>query len=198
MGTSISIRDLVGERPIFLRERAVGLPVSAYLASKIFVFGIFAWFMVIALTIVTLLYKPEPIQSIVISPPWLELLIALGLTAMSAMIVGLLISSIVRSSEQVMPLLVVVLMAQLVLNGGLLPINGRPVITEFSYLVVAKWGFSMAASGLDLPGISPNLDSDPMWEHSLTIWSLSAAALLITGIVATLATRIRLDGKYDR
>jgi hypothetical protein len=176
----------------------VGLPVSAYLASKLFVFGIFAWFMVIALTCVTLMYKPAPIQSLVISPPWLELMLALGLTAMSAMIVGLFISSIVRSSEQVMPLLVIVLMAQLVLNGGLLPIQGRAIITEISYLVVAKWGFSMAASGLDLEGISPNVESDPMWEHTLTVWALSAAALLITGIVATLATRIRLDGKYDR
>ena len=198
MGTSISIRDLVGERAIFLRERAVGLPVSAYLASKLFVFSIFAWFMVIALTVVTLLYKPEPIQSIIIKPAWLELMLALGLTSMSAMIIGLFISSMVRSGEQVMPLLVIVLMAQLVLNGGLLPIQGRPVITEISYLVVAKWGFSMAASGLDLEGISPNLESDPLWEHALSVWTLSAAALVTMGIVATLAARIRLDGKYDR
>ena len=42
MGVAMSIRDLVGERPIFLRERAVGLSPSAYLLAKLAVYGIFS------------------------------------------------------------------------------------------------------------------------------------------------------------
>jgi ABC-type multidrug transport system ATPase subunit len=198
MGTAISIRDLVGERAIFLRERAVGLPVSAYLASKILIFGIFATLMVSALTAVTLRTRPAPTQSLVVSPPWLELLLALGLTALSAMVIGLFFSALVTSSEQVMPLLVVILMAQLVLNGGLLPLEERPIWLEASYAVVAKWGFSMAASGFNLEAISPNLTIDPSWSHDLASWSLSAAALVGIAIIAATATLIRLEGKYDR
>ncbi|MBF6370872.1 ABC transporter permease, partial [Nocardia puris] len=40
MGISLSVRDLVGERTIFLRERAVGLSSTAYLLAKILVFSL--------------------------------------------------------------------------------------------------------------------------------------------------------------
>ena len=42
MGTALTVRDLVGERAIFERERAVGLRPSAYLAAKIVVFFVLA------------------------------------------------------------------------------------------------------------------------------------------------------------
>jgi hypothetical protein len=51
------------------------------------------------------------------------------LTALASMVTGLLLSSLVKSSEQVMPLFVVFLMAQLVLNGGLLPINAGSFVS---------------------------------------------------------------------
>ncbi|MEY4423621.1 MAG: hypothetical protein RLZZ258_724 [Actinomycetota bacterium] len=198
MGASISIRDLTGERPIFLRERAVGLPVSAYLASKLLVFGIFSWFMAGVLTAVTLIAKPAPTQSVFFEWPVLELFLALGLTSMASMVLGLLLSAIVSSSEQVMPLLIVVLMAQLVLNGGLLPLTGRGFINDLSNVILAKWGFAMAASGVDLNALSPTLDEDPLWAHQLDIWLLAAAALVGYAVVLATLTRIRLEGKYIR
>ena len=42
MGTALTIRDLIGERPIFRREQAVGLSTTAYLLAKIAVFCVFA------------------------------------------------------------------------------------------------------------------------------------------------------------
>ena len=39
MGTTLTVRDLVGERAIFRREQAAGLSASAYLLAKIAVFG---------------------------------------------------------------------------------------------------------------------------------------------------------------
>ena len=42
MGTTLTVRDLVGERAIFRREQAVGLSASAYLLAKIGVFGAIA------------------------------------------------------------------------------------------------------------------------------------------------------------
>ena len=39
MGTALTVRDLVGERMIFQRERAVGLSASAYLMAKVLVFS---------------------------------------------------------------------------------------------------------------------------------------------------------------
>ena len=42
MGTALTIRDLIGERAIFLREQAVGLSTTAYLLAKVCVFAAFA------------------------------------------------------------------------------------------------------------------------------------------------------------
>ena len=42
MGTALTIRALIGERAIFLREQAVGLSTTAYLLAKVFVFAGFA------------------------------------------------------------------------------------------------------------------------------------------------------------
>ena len=198
MGASVSIRDLVGERPIYLRERAVGLSISAYLGSKLLVFGIFSWFMAGMLTYVTLLAKPAPIQAVYFDSPALELFIALGLTAMASLVTGLLLSSLVKSSEQVMPLFVVFIMAQLVLNGGLLQINAGSLIDNLSIFVIARWGFAMSASSVNLAAISPSLDEDPLWVHDLATWANSAAFLIGTAIVIVTLTRIRLEGRYDR
>ena len=38
MGTALTIRDLIGERPIFRREQAVGLSTTAYLLAKVCVY----------------------------------------------------------------------------------------------------------------------------------------------------------------
>ena len=42
MGTALTIRALIGERAIFLREQAVGLSTTAYMLAKVFVFAGFA------------------------------------------------------------------------------------------------------------------------------------------------------------
>lgn len=198
MGASISIRDLVGERPIFLRERAVGLPVSAYLGSKLLIFGILSAFMAAVLTLVTLQAKPPPIQSVLFNIPELELFLALMLTALCSMVTGLLLSSLVKSSEQVMPLFVVFLMAQLVLNGGLLPVSEGSLVSGVASLVVARWGFAMAASSINIAAISPSLDEDIFWQHDLATWATSGVYLAVTAIALITLTRLRLDGKYDR
>ena len=198
MGASVSIRDLVGERPIYLRERAVGLSISAYLGSKLLVFGLFSWFMAGILTYVTLLAKPAPIQAVYFDSPALELFFALGLTAMASLVTGLLLSALVKSSEQVMPLFVVFIMAQLVLNGGLLQIPAGSLIDSLSVLVIARWGFAMAASSVNLAAISPSLDEDPLWLHDLATWANSAAFLIGTTVVIVTLARLRLEGRYDR
>lgn len=198
MGASISIRDLVGERQIYLRERSVGLPVSAYLGSKILIFGLLAVFMAGMLTFVTFQAKKPPIEANFLASPTLELFVSLSLTALVAMVSGLLISALVRSGEQVMPLFVVFLMAQLVLNGGLLQINDRGLISTLAFFVIARWGFAMAASTVNLSAISPSLDEDPLWEHSLYAWGTAGSFLLGMLVIVITMTKLRLDGKYER
>ena len=57
MGTALTIRDLIGERPIFRREQAVGLSTTAYLGAKVAVFCVFAVVQSVIATSITILGK---------------------------------------------------------------------------------------------------------------------------------------------
>ncbi len=191
MGISMSIRDLVGERPIFLRERAVGLLPSAYLISKIVVFGVFSGASAFIMLMVASWVKEPPRSGVMgIGSPVTELWLSIALTTWVAALLGLAISSIVSSNDQVMPILIVVLMVQLVLHGGLIPILDNDALNAASKLVPARWGYAAAASGIDLeslsrdaqpPGVSQELD--PIWESRRLIWTVNMSVLSAFGAI---------------
>lgn len=198
MGASVSIRDLIGERPVFLRERSVGLPVSAYLSAKLISFGLMVGAMAGVLVWVTFQAKPEPIQANYFQSPTTELFADLALTALVAMVSGLLISAMVNSTEQIMPVFVVFVMAQLVLNGGLFQVDNRGIMTVLASLVIARWGFAIGASSINLAAISPSLDEDPLWIHQTYQWASGVAFLIAMLVIIIALTKLRLEGRYDR
>ena len=55
MGAAASVRELVKERPIYRRERAIGLSIGAYLTSKILVLGIITGLQATLVTTIALL-----------------------------------------------------------------------------------------------------------------------------------------------
>ena len=121
MGVAMSIRDLIGERPIFLRERSVGLFPSAYLLAKVAVFGVFSALLAAIQMGAFLLVKAPPTDHVIGAlPPVVELFLAVALTTWASAALGLLISALATSNDQVMPVLILVLMVELVLHGGLI------------------------------------------------------------------------------
>ncbi|QQS02249.1 MAG: ATP-binding cassette domain-containing protein [Austwickia sp.] len=152
MGLAASARDLVGERPIFLRERAVGLAPSAYLWAKLAVFGGLAALQSAVLVGLVMLVKTPPDGASALGHGVLEIYLAVALTTFASAIVGLLISALVATTEQVMPLLIVTLMAQLVLCGGLIPVSGRAGLEQVAWVSPSRWGYAAAASTVDVHG----------------------------------------------
>ena len=75
-----------------------------------------------------------------------ELFVDIAVTCVAAAMVGLALSAIAKSAEQIMPLLVVAVMSQLVFSGGLIPVTGRVVLDQLSWLTPARWGFASSAS----------------------------------------------------
>ena len=69
--------------------------------------------------------------------------------------VGLALSALARTSEQIMPLLVVAVMSQLVFSGGMIPVTGRLVLDQLSWFTPARWGFAASASTVDLIKLVP-------------------------------------------
>ncbi|MFI9506406.1 FHA domain-containing protein [Nocardia sp. NPDC052566] len=192
MGSTLTVRDLVGERTIYHRERAVGLLPSAYLWSKIMVFSLAALLQSAVLVAIVLAGKKRPGDGAVISSGSAELYIDIALTAVCCVVVGLLLSSLAKSSEQVMPLLVVAIMCQLVMAGGMIPVTGRVVLEQVSWLFPARWGYAAGASTVDLRGLFINAQPDRLWNHAAGTWVLDIAVLLVITLVLAIITWRRL------
>ncbi|WP_216892680.1 FHA domain-containing protein [Nocardia alni] len=195
MGSTLTVRDLVGERPIFRRERAVGLRPGSYLAAKIMIFGGAALVQSAVLVTIVLIGKKPPVGGALIPSGGVELYIDIAVTAVCCVILGLVLSSVARSSEQVMPLLVVAIMVQLVMAGGMIPVTGRVVLEQLSWLFPARWGFGAGAATVNLPALEP-LDHtaarDSLWKHTTGIWSLDIGMLVALGVVLSVITWWRL------
>ncbi len=195
MGTALTIRDLVGERAIFQREQAVGLSASAYLLAKTMVFCAFAILQSAITTTIVVVGKGAPTQGAVVFGhgtvgATAELFTTVAATCVASAILGLAISSLVRSSEQIMPLFVVSIMAQLVLCGGMVPVTGRLGLDQLSFAMPARWGYAAAAATVDVRHLVPGslLPQDRFWEHTSKIWlfdmgMLAALSVFYAGFV---------------
>jgi len=200
MGASLTVRDLVGERPIFVRERSAGVAPSSYLISKLVVFGLAALVQAIILVGIVLLAKPHPGHGSVLPSGSVELTLDIALVAAVSMTLGLLVSSLARSSEQVMPLLVVLTMTQLVMSGGLVPITGRAGLSQLSAIFPARWGFAAGASTIDLRTLlGPVGQPDSLWYHTVHHWLLAVGIqglmLILVAVLAYFRLRLRQSGK---
>lgn len=195
MGIAASIRELVKERPVFRRERAIGLSLSAYLTSKVLVLGVITVAQAAAFTVLSALDHKPPDGAVLLGLPMLEILLAtIGVTVLT-MVVGLVVSAFIDNADRGMPLLVLVLMVQLVVSGGLFPVHDRPVLEQLAWLVPSRWAYAMGASTMDLNvnPISPG-KPDPLWDHVSDSWLLSAGALgvqlvVLLGVAAWLLRR---------
>ncbi|UFS95481.1 ATP-binding cassette domain-containing protein [Nocardia huaxiensis] len=192
MGSTLTVRDLVGERAIYFRERAVGLRSGAYLMSKIAVFSLAALLQSAVMCAIVLAVKKRPEKGSVIPIGSLELYVDIAVTAVVCVVLGLLLSTLAKSNEQVMPLLVLVIMAQLVMAGGMIQVTDRVVLDQISWLFPARWGYAAAASTVDIRELLATAQPDKLWQHKAGIWYLDIGVLAVIGIVLALFTWSRL------
>jgi ABC transport system ATP-binding/permease protein len=186
MGTALTIRDLIGERPIFRREQAVGLSTTAYLGAKIAVFCVFAIIQSVIATTITLLGKGAPTRpAVLLSNATFELYVTVAAACIAAAIFGLVLSSLARSNEQIMPLLVVSLMAQLVLSGGMVPITDRVFLDQLSWAMPSRWGYAASGSTVDLWTVMPGPlgPKDSHFEHTAGAWLFDIGMLALLSVV---------------
>jgi len=200
MGTALTIRDLIGERAIFLREQAVGLSTTAYLMAKVCVYTVFAVVQSGIVTVIAIVGKGGPTQgAVALGKPALELFVDIAMTTVASAMLGLLLSSLARSNEQIMPLLVVAVMSQLVFSGGMIPVTDRVGLDQMSWATPARWGFAASASTVDLLSLQdkvPSVPHDSHWKHTAGAWWFDMGMLiaLSIGYLGFVRWKIRLKG----
>ena len=194
-GTASSVRELVKERPIYIRELAAGLSPGAYLLSKVTLLGAISVVQSCVITILGLAGRQLPAHGALLkSLPLLELLIAVAVLAVASMCLGLLVSAFVSTSEKAMPFLVMLTMFQVILSGGVLPFNGMAGLSQLSWIAPARWGFAAGASTVNLNaiGLLPGTDADPLWTTSSAAWLRDVGITACWAVVYLLITWIQL------
>ncbi|MFI2373031.1 FHA domain-containing protein [Streptomyces sp. NPDC018833] len=187
-GAANSVRELIKERVIYERERATGLSRSAYLMSKVIVLGLITALQGVIICGIGFATRKLPEEGLIM-PPAVEIclvVIALGFTSM---MFGLVISSLVKTAEKTMPLLVMFAIVQVVFTGILFQVYGSPGLEQFAWLMPSRWAIAGAGATLDLAHLMPPWDPknptdlDPLWEHTAGQWGMNITVLLAIGMI---------------
>ncbi|MFF0586429.1 FHA domain-containing protein [Streptomyces sp. NPDC003781] len=186
-GAANSVRELIKERVIYERERATGLSRSAYLMSKVFVLGLITVGQGLLVGVIGFATREIPDEGLVLGGATLiELSLPIMALGFTSMMFGLIISSLVKTAEKTMPLLVMFAIIQVVFTGCLFALNGAVGVNQFSYLMPSRWAVAAAGATLDFNKISPpekGAEADPLWEHTVGAWGMDMAALIVLGVI---------------
>ena len=195
-GTASSIRELVKERPIYIRERAAGLSSGAYLFSKLLVLGVISIVQSFLLVLLGVAGRsPMPAHGAFLTgAPLIEIMLGIAVLAVASMCLGLLVSALVSTSEKAMPFLVLLTMAQVILSGGVLLLTSP--LTYLAAISPSRWGYAAVATTVNYDKISPPAQFggiiDPLWTQSSANWLRDMGLMIGLAAVYSVLTWIRL------
>lgn len=205
-GCSNAAREIVGEWAIYHRERMVNLRIGSYVASKLAILGGLCALQCLVLAGICSMGLP-------LRASWLQLFGVLWSAAMVGVGVGLLISSLARSSEVAIALLPIYLIPMVIVGGVMQPVHKmNPAIRACAAAAPSRWTFeamlsleaaqrplgpSRLAGMVDKPGDQlrsdvaesnfPAASRNSVWVCATMLWGL--AVLHLVGVVVVLRQR---------
>jgi ABC transport system ATP-binding/permease protein len=186
LGVSSSVREVVKERGLVEREFDVGIRLDAYVLAKATVLFALNFVQVLLLTIVVLALRPLSIGT----AGSLELLGIAVLTAWSSCAMGLAVSCAARTVDRAAGAIPLLLMPQLLLAGGLIPLAQLPgVVSGLSNLVFARWSYAGLGSAAHIGARLSAFDNSSVLGFDSGFFGLrpaSAAGILLAFIFVEL------------
>jgi ABC-type multidrug transport system ATPase subunit len=114
IGCAGAAKAIVGELPIYMRERDINLSTPAFVLSKFLVIACFAVCQIVVLMLVSSVFVPS------IPGIWWEQFLLAALAAVSGVAIGLAISSVANSRDQAAVIVPLALAPQLIFGSGLM------------------------------------------------------------------------------
>jgi ABC-type multidrug transport system ATPase subunit len=172
---SNAAREIVKERAVYLRERLINLRLFPYILSKVGVLTVLAILQTVALFWIVRLKTPHlPSQGILLPAP-LEMTISLVLCAAAGLLGGLLISSLVKSTDRAMTIVPIVLIPQVIFSGAVFELTGWAKV--LSYLTISHWCLAALGSTVkinDLIAQVPGSSQALPYAHNPGVTDLTA------------------------
>jgi uncharacterized protein YacL len=156
--------------------------------SKVIVLGFFSLVQGAIIAAIGFSTRKLPTEGLVIkNAPAMEMAIGIILLSFASMMFGLVISSLVKTAEKTMPLLVMFAIIQVVFTGCLFQLFDKAGLEQFAWLMPARWGVGVVGTTLDLGHLMvldpahPNAH-DGLWQHSVAQWWIDAGMLVVISV----------------
>ncbi len=169
IGIFNSIQSVCKERDIIKREHRSGLSITAYISAHL-IFEItlsaIEALIVSSIFIATHIFELDFMG--VFLPTYLELYITFFLVILAADVLGLMVSSIVKTVTSAMTVMPFVMIVQLIFSGVVFELEGFKNL--FSYLTVSKWGVNAFCSIVNVNSflnMSLNSVETSSYDHTL-------------------------------
>ncbi|MEJ1931887.1 ABC transporter permease, partial [Nostoc sp. NIES-2111] len=161
-GSLATMPEIAKERPIYKRERSVGLGFAPYIMSKLVVAFVLALYQSAVLLYLMLSAVNIPGADTYTGAMYWTLFLA----SFGSMVLGLIVSAI-APNPSVAPLIILVLLVfQIVFGGGIQPtenLNTNPNAKAVSELMLSKYSFENLVS---LSGMGADVADDFCWQKS--------------------------------
>ena len=136
LGTQNAAREIVSEQAIYKRERMFNLDIFPYLLSKITVLSSFS--IIQSFLFVLILSVGYSDNMLNLNDP-LRIFVWMSFLSIASTFLGLLLSSIVDTTEKAMTIVPLILIPQIMLAGLIAKVSS-PLVEVLSYLTLSRWG----------------------------------------------------------
>jgi ABC-type multidrug transport system ATPase subunit/pSer/pThr/pTyr-binding forkhead associated (FHA) protein len=154
VGGFSQMREFVKEADIYKRERLVNLKIFPYVASKVWVALILAFYQAVAFAVIHYLAFDMPGGILEFGLVY----VTLALAVMAGMMAGLLASAIAPNSSSAPLLMILFIVPQIVLSGAL-----APVPNTVSAAISTRWALQ---SMIGITGMGSDVAADACWQLS--------------------------------
>lgn len=138
VGIFNSIQNVCKERAIIKREHRTGLHISAYVAAHMIFQAALCVVQAVIMLVIFRIFMDFPSKGAVTGNFYIDMFICFFLILYAADMMGLAVSSVVRSTTSAMTVMPFLLIIQLIFAGSIFPLSGP--IKKLSNLTISKWG----------------------------------------------------------
>lgn len=146
------MREFVKEEDIYKRERLVNLKIIPYVASKVWIALLLAFYHAAAYTVIHYLAFDMPGTMGDFGLVYATMVLA----AMAGMVCGLLASALAPAASSAPMVMILLLVPQIVLSGAL-----APVPENISAIASTRWAFEGL---IGIVGFGSDVAADPCWQ----------------------------------
>lgn len=154
IGMYMPSNELILERSVYLREKMVNVRIMPYLLSKVLVFSLFALIQCALYLAVLSLGVDFPEQGLFLPAP-IEIFITIFIAMVASIAIGLFVSSLGKSPEMAMYMLVMLLFFQFFFAGIIFDLRDKPA-ESLSYFTTTRWSMSALGVIVDLENVAEN------------------------------------------